>query len=134
MIIGIGTDLTDLERIEASLERFGQRFISRVLTQRERESYGNRKSGKRMTEWMAGRFAAKEAFAKAWGTGIGESCSFQDIEIIPDPAGKPEIVLSEKMNHPFAGRSFRVHLSITHSTTHAMAFVVIESAERGQAG
>lgn len=115
MIKGIGIDITEVARIRDILER-KPRFADRILTDQERMIYSGLKDA-RKAEFFAGRFAAKEAFAKAQGTGIGESLSFLDIEIMADHNGKPYI------QKPF---SAGVHLSITHSREYAAAQVVIE--------
>lgn len=118
MIKGIGIDITELARIKKILER-QPRFIERILTQYEIGRYEQLK-GQRKIEYFAGRFAAKEAFSKAYGTGIGKELSFLDIEITVDEAGKPCI------SAPF---SKGVHLSISHSKEYAIAQVVIEEME-----
>lgn len=115
MIKGIGIDITELNRIEALIHR-KPAFINRILTQKERESF-LRLSDKRRIEFLAGRFAAKEAFSKAMGTGIGGKLSFLDIEIEKESSGKPIIVKPINTG---------VHLSITHSKEYAFAQVIIE--------
>ncbi|MFP3726994.1 holo-ACP synthase [Priestia filamentosa] len=118
MIVGIGTDIVELTRIESILERI-PRFIEKILTASEKEK-ALKLNGKRRVEFVAGRFAAKEAFSKAWGTGIGEQLSFQDIEVTSDDKGKPYI-----KKHPM-WRQKNVHVSISHSELYAVANVVIE--------
>jgi holo-[acyl-carrier protein] synthase len=117
MIAGIGLDIVEISRITAMLEK-QKRFAERILTEEERSIFGTLK-GSRQAEFLAGRFAAKEAFSKAYGTGIGKELSFQDIEIGAGPLGKPLIL------KPF---SEGVHLSITHSSEYAAAQVIIEKA------
>ncbi|MBS4206478.1 holo-ACP synthase [Bacillus sp. FJAT-50079] len=116
MIHGIGLDLVETERVE-KLRRRQERFPYRVLTKNELSTYFTL-SETRKTEFLAGRFAAKEAYAKAVGTGIGSDCSFQDIEIIADEKGKPHIV---------ASTDYKIHLSITHTKAYAAAQVILES-------
>ena len=87
MISGIGLDIVELDRI-AKLDAKSEKFITRILTNKETEIYQSL-SGHRRTEFLAGRFAGKEAFAKARGTGIGAACNFVDIEILPECNGKP---------------------------------------------
>lgn len=113
MIKGIGIDIVELNRIE----RIAQRLSLRILTPWEKEKF-HRLQGNRKTEFLAGRFAAKEAYAKASGTGIGAALSFQDIEISSSAAGKPEIRPREE--------SELVHVSISHSREYACAQVIIE--------
>lgn len=115
MIIGIGLDIAEISRIkEAYLKR--KTFSSRVLTLAEMEIFSELK-GNRQMEFLAGRYAAKEAFSKAMGTGIGK-LGFQDIEIIPDRSGKPVVQKS-----PFQGNVF---LTITHTDTIVAAQVILE--------
>ena len=115
MIIGIGIDLVELERVKVILER-QPKLIDRVLTEEEKD-YFRSIGGSRKVEWLAGRFAAKEAFSKAYGTGIGGNLSFQDISILPDENGKPII------NHKL---KVRAHVSITHTTHYAAAQIILE--------
>ena len=115
MIKGIGVDITELDRMETLINR-QPRLKERVLTESEILIF-EKLNGKRKIEYFAGRFAAKEAFSKANGTGIGKHLSFLDIEIISDDKGKPVI------SKPF---SKGVHLSISHSRDYAVAQVVIE--------
>ena len=115
MIKGIGLDIVETSRIKKILER-NERIKDRILTEREKE-YFEGLSPKRKVEFLAGRFAAKEAFSKAYGTGIGKALSFQDIEISVDSNGKPWIVYPIKEG---------VHLTITHSEHYAIAQVIIE--------
>jgi holo-[acyl-carrier protein] synthase len=115
MIAGIGIDIIEIERIRNVIER-QKKFIDRILTPAEKDTFETL-SDKRKVEFLAGRFAAKEAFSKAFGTGIGETLSFLDIEIRINEKGKPYIA------RPF---SEGVHLSISHSERYAVAQVVIE--------
>ncbi|WP_018664765.1 holo-ACP synthase [Heyndrickxia acidiproducens] len=116
MIKGIGIDIVELERMKKIYER-QPRFPKRVLTDAEYKTF-NSLIGQRKIEFLSGRFAAKEAFSKALGTGIGSECSFQDIEIEKDGKGRPYF------SKP-AGEAF--HLSITHSREYAFAQVIIEA-------
>lgn len=115
MIKGIGLDMIEIARIKKACEK-RKSFPSRVLTEKEYEMYDTL-TGNRQTEFLAGRFAAKEAFSKAYGTGIGK-LGFLDIEIIPDEKGQPYVSKS-----PFAGNAF---VSITHTDNIAAAQVVLE--------
>lgn len=116
MISGIGIDIIELDRIKTIIER-QPKFIQRILTERERLIF-EKLNADRKVEFLAGRFAAKEAFAKANGTGIGNELAFLDIEIQPDSKGKPQIISPINKG---------VHLSISHSHNYAIAQVVIES-------
>lgn len=115
MIAGIGLDIIELDRI-AKLDSKSSKFRLRILTEKELALY-ERFQGHRQIEFLAGRFASKEAFAKALGTGIGEECSFWDIEIVPEDSGKPTLF--------FRGEKANAFLSITHTTTIAAAQVIL---------
>ena len=115
MIKGIGLDIVEIKRIAQLAER-QPKFIRRILTEAEIDHYSTLTGGRRY-EFLAGRFAAKEAFAKARGTGIGTDLSFTDIEVRKDQLGKPYIALPIEKG---------VHLSITHSKDFAAAQVIIE--------
>lgn len=114
MIKGIGIDIIELSRIKDILTR-QQKFVDRVLTPYEQKKFVEL-SAARKVEFLAGRFAAKEAYSKAKGTGIGVELSFLDIEIDNDSTGKPFISKPET----------RAHLSISHSRDYAIAQVIIE--------
>ncbi|WP_285769477.1 holo-ACP synthase [Peribacillus sp. SI8-4] len=118
MIKGIGVDITELDRMEAMIER-QPRLKERILTDTEILIFEGL-NGRRKVEYFAGRFAAKEAFSKAYGTGIGKHLSFLDIETNADENGKPVIT------KPF---SEGVHLSISHSREYAVAQVIIERVD-----
>ncbi len=119
MIIGIGIDIVELERIRSILAR-SRKLPERILTPREKARFDELPPA-RQVEFLAGRFAAKEAYAKALGTGIGRHLSFQDIEIATDAYGKPRIAAHREREV--------VHLSISHSRDYAVAQVVIERLE-----
>ncbi|MFC4736536.1 holo-ACP synthase [Bacillus daqingensis] len=114
MITGTGIDIIELDRIEKA----GVRLARRVLTEQELVRY-NELTGRRQVEYLAGRFAAKEAYAKARGSGIGSSLSFQDMETGYEAGGRPTLNAAEEQGI--------VHVSISHSRTFACAHVVIET-------
>ncbi|MBM7599900.1 holo-[acyl-carrier protein] synthase [Virgibacillus halotolerans] len=120
MIKGIGIDIIELNRIKKSIEK-NNRFANRILTQNETTVFNELPTERRKIEYLAGRFAAKEAFAKATGTGIG-ALSFQHIEIIAGENGAP--VLKAK-----GYEKDSIFISITHSHDYAVAQVVIEVKE-----
>lgn len=125
MIKGIGIDISDKRRMQDTLARLGDKFLERVLTPREIEAMPPNET--RQVEYVAGRFAAKEAFAKATGWGIGENLSWQDMEIINDPSGKPVIQLSEQwLKMHDCNRSLTFHISISHEKNYAVAQIIIE--------
>lgn len=126
MIIGVGTDLIDIERVRKILEQSsGVRFIERVLTPEERKLAEDRKG--RLTEFVAGRFAAKEAVVKALGCGIGKQVGFQDLQIAPGALGRPECSITKEALHCLGFEfTVRIHVSITHTETMAAAYAVAE--------
>lgn len=115
MIEGIGLDIVELDRI-ARLDTASPKFRTRILSVKELALYDALQSH-RKTEFLAGRFAAKEAFAKARGTGIGKGCRFEQIEILPEPSGKPAL--------SFDGKGVAGYVSITHTKTVAAAQVIL---------
>lgn len=117
MIKGIGIDLIELDRIEQAINR-NERFPKRILTELEYKAYLGLPNQTRQIEFLAGRFAAKEAFAKATTRGIGR-LSFQDIMILPSNSGAPSI----KVN---GYETENIFLSISHSRDYAVAQVIIE--------
>jgi holo-[acyl-carrier protein] synthase len=124
MIVGSGIDLVEIGRIQQSMDRYGQRFLNRVFTAAE-QAYCLRK--RRAAESLAARFAAKEAGAKALGTGISHGVSWQEIEVGREPGGRPTLRFHGRAAE-FAARLGAIHaaLSITHTETLAMASVVLE--------
>ena len=126
MIYGIGTDLVNIKRIEDALFRFGDRFLHRILNEEEVVEYAKSSQPAR---FVAKRFAAKEAFSKAFGTGIGEIVGWHDIRVTHDALGKPQIEASEVLRKVLAMKQIvHSHISITDETEQAMAFVVIEKS------
>ncbi|UVI28840.1 holo-ACP synthase [Paenibacillus spongiae] len=128
MILGIGHDITSIERIDSLLQgKAGERFKARILTDTERAA-ASELSGGRLAEYVAGRFASKEAVSKAFGCGIGGTLSFHDLAIVRSSLGKPECQLSaaawEKLG--LAEEQTAVHVTITHDGPLASAFVVVE--------
>ena len=125
MIIGIGTDITDVARIEESIEKFGERFIKKIFTETEREyceSFIMHKG-----QHYAARFAAKEAFSKAIGTGMRDGFAFKLVGVRNLRSGKPIIELSGLMAERW-GRCI-IHLSLSHSATQAVAMVALEKVD-----
>jgi holo-[acyl-carrier protein] synthase len=126
VIVGIGTDIVSIERIGGVLERHGERFLNRVLTPAERARYGEI-VGRAQAGHLAKRWAAKEAFAKALGTGIHPPFSWQSITIGRDANGKPGIVPDEAMARFLAARGVTAsHISLSDDAGMAVAFVVLE--------
>ena len=124
MIVGIGTDVTSIPRIAAALERFGERFANRILTPEERGRYHRTKQ---KANHLAKRFAAKEAFAKAIGTGIRSPFTWHCITVARDVRGRPMLHPSEKMAKHLQGLGVKSsHISLTDDAGVAVAFVVLE--------
>ena len=124
MVLGIGTDLVEIERIEKSIDRFGDRFLHRIFTAAE-IAYCRLK--KHSAESFAARFAAKEAGAKALGTGISHGVTWLEIEVRRAPGQRPTLHWSGRAAELAAQMGVRrVSLSLTHSRDLAMAVVVVE--------
>jgi holo-[acyl-carrier protein] synthase len=125
MIIGSGIDLTEIGRIQKSMDRFGGRFLDRVYTGAEKE-YCQRK--RNAAESFAARFAAKEAAAKALGTGISHGVNWLEIEVVREPSGRPTIRFHGRAAQIAAQLGVtRAALSLTHTASLAMASVVLEA-------
>lgn len=126
MIIGIGTDLVEIERIAQSIERLGERFIDRILTAEEKARWASINNHQVANAFVAKRFAAKEAAVKALGTGIGAGVSFQHFSVSNLPTGQPFLTVDESITARF---TFPIswHLSLTDEKAYAQAFVVLES-------
>lgn len=115
MIIGIGTDIVDITTLK-QLQDKQPKFVQRILSESEYQQYQHFQSDKRKIEYLAGRYAAKEAFVKALGTGIRQGILFKDIVITNDDQGAPHL----------SYKHYKVWLSISHHMTQAIAMVVIE--------
>ena len=129
MIIGLGSDLIDIRRIERTLERHGERFTNRVFTEVERTKSDRRKE---RAASYAKRFAAKEACAKALGTGLARGVFWRDMGVVNLPGGKPTMKLTGGAANRLAamvpaGHTASVHLTITDDFPLAQAFVIIEA-------
>ena len=128
MIYGIGTDIVDIDRISHILNKNRDGFIKRVLTEHERALFANKADN---ASYCAKRFAAKEAFAKALGTGIGRVVSFQDLTVRSNENGKPYFIPSEKLRQYLVKKNIaQAHLSISDESKNAIAFVVLESENK----
>ena len=134
MILGLGSDLCNIERIQASLDRFGERFETRVFTEVERAKAARRPFTKAGT--LAKRFAAKEAFSKAVGTGFKAGVFMRDIGVVNAPSGAPTLALTGGAKARLdamipAGHTLRIHLTLTDDHPWAQAFVIIEALPTG---
>jgi holo-[acyl-carrier protein] synthase len=123
MIAGIGVDIVDVARIQALLDRYGDRFLQRVYTETE-SGYAMR--GANRAERLAGRFAVKEAVMKALGTGKSQGILWRDVETVRGRLGRPEVHLHGEAAKRRGGGA--VHVSITHDGGKAVAFVILEKA------
>ncbi len=125
MILGTGIDIIEIERIEKALKRRGDKFLARVYTPAEREECA---SGSRLqVENLAGKFAAKEAFLKALGTGLAQGVTWKDIAITSGDGGRPAVRLKGRASELAASCGMKAaHLSISHSELSAVAVVVLE--------
>jgi holo-[acyl-carrier protein] synthase len=124
----VGIDLVEVERIAQTVERFGPRFLERVFTPEELLE------GRRRITWLAGRFAAKEACAKALGTGIGAAVAWRDMQVLRQPSGKPSLrLLGDAATRAAALGLGPMDLSISHTHQYAIAVVVALTA-RAAAG
>ncbi|MEA3000435.1 MAG: holo-[acyl-carrier protein] synthase [Sphingomonadales bacterium] len=131
MILGIGSDLCNIERIQASLDRFGERFVARIFTETERAKAESRPFTRAGT--YAKRFAAKEAFAKAVGTGFRRGVFMKDIGVVNAPSGTPTLALTGGAKARLDaitpnGHKAQVHLTMTDDHPFAQAFVVITAS------
>jgi holo-[acyl-carrier protein] synthase len=129
MILGVGTDIIEVERIRASHERFGERFLNRILCPPE---IAYCLSHSLPAPHLAARFAAKEAISKAFGTGIGADLGWLDMEVGRHESGQPFVILHDKGLTLLAHRGGRiVHLSLSHTQNYASAVAILEAGPSG---
>jgi holo-[acyl-carrier-protein] synthase len=133
MIYGVGTDICDIRRIKASLDRHGERFAEKILSEAELAVWRARSKRwpERGVRYLATRFSAKEAFSKAIGLGMTMPMTWRTCEIAKLPfgapqGGKPVIVLHGKLKDWFEARKLSVHISVTDETDYAASFCVVE--------
>jgi holo-[acyl-carrier protein] synthase len=127
VILGIGTDLAEVPRIRRTIENYGERFLNRIYTERER-AYASKKANG--AERFAARFAAKEAGMKAIGTGLRHGITWKDFEVVNEPSGRPTLSLSgvaKQIAERMGVR--RISLSLTHTAEMALAMVVLEDGK-----
>ena len=123
MIIGLGTDITELARIKASYDRFGKRLLQKILTDEEQKNLS-----KSPIAYIAGRFAAKEAAVKALGTGFSQGIGLLDVEVLRSPTGQPRLLLHGAARQRAEAMGMRTaHISISHDRNAAVAVVVLEA-------
>jgi len=128
VIYGVGTDLVEIRRIAAAVERFGERFAERILGPQEQARYAARRarSATRGLAFLATRFAAKEAVSKAIGLGMRSPMSWRAVEIVNAPSGKPQVIAHGALAEFLLQRRLRLTVSVTDEQSVAMAFVVAE--------
>lgn len=128
MIYGVGTDICDVRRIRASLERHGERFAQKILSDAELATWKERSARwpDRGVRYLATRFSAKEAFSKAIGLGMRMPMIWRHCEISNAASGKPRIVLHGALKDWFETRQLSVHISVTDENDYAASFCVVE--------
>lgn len=128
MVFGIGTDVCDIRRIAAALERRGDRFAERVLGPHELDVFKVRRAkfASRGVAYLATRFAVKEAFSKAIGLGLRLPMSWRDCEVVNAASGQPQIRLHGALADWFAARGLTAHVSLSDESDVATAFVIVE--------
>ena len=125
MILGTGIDIIEVSRIASSHEKFGERFVNRILRPAEIAYCLSHKSP---APFLAARFAAKEAISKAFGTGIGKQLGWQDLEVGRKESGEPFVILHDGALKLLAERGGRrIHLTLSHTQTYAAAMAILES-------
>ena len=129
MIYGIGTDICDIRRIRASLERHGERFAAKVLSDGEMKTYRARSQRwpERGIRFVATRFSAKEAFSKAVGLGMRMPMTWRHCEIAKLPSGQPTIVLHGELKTWFEAKGLSAHITVTDEVDYAASFCVVET-------
>lgn len=130
MIFGIGTDICDVRRIQATFQRQGERFVRKVLSDAEVQVWQQRmaRSPERGIRYLATRFSAKEAFSKAVGLGMRLPMTWRRCEIANAPSGQPLIVLHGDLKQWFDAQGLKAHVSVTDETDYAASYVVVEHA------
>lgn len=131
MIYGVGTDICDVRRIRASLERHGDRFAEKILSEGELATWRARSTRwpERGVRYLATRFSAKEAFSKAVGLGMRMPMTWRLCEIGKQASGKPAIVLHGGLKDWFEARGLVAHVSVTDESDYAASFCVVETSE-----
>jgi holo-[acyl-carrier-protein] synthase len=128
MIYGIGTDICDIRRIRASLEKHGDRFAQKVLSDREMNTYRVRSERwpERGVRYVATRFSAKEAFSKAIGMGMRMPMTWRLCEVAKLPSGQPSIVLHGVLKEWFEAKGLTAHVSVSDESDYATSYVIVE--------
>jgi holo-[acyl-carrier protein] synthase len=129
MIYGIGTDICDIRRIRASLEKHGERFAQKVLSDNEMQTYRARSERwpERGVRYVATRFSAKEAFSKAIGMGMRMPMTWRLCEVAKLPSGQPTLVLHGVLKEWFEAKGLTAHVSVSDESDYATSYVVVET-------
>jgi holo-[acyl-carrier protein] synthase len=129
MIYGIGTDICDIRRIKASLDKHGERFASKILSEAELATWKQRTARwpERGVRYLATRFSAKEAFSKAIGLGMRMPMTWRLCEIAKLPSGEPRIVLYGGLKEWFEAKQLKAHITVTDESDYAASFCVVET-------
>ncbi|EIJ47142.1 phosphopantetheinyl transferase [Herbaspirillum sp. GW103] len=130
MIYGIGTDILQISRLQATLQRHGDRFAARILGPQEMEKYLRRKAKveARGIRFLATRFAAKEAFSKAIGMGMRMPMTWRAMQVLNAPSGKPVVVCSGALQQWMEEQGLSAQVSVTDEVEYAVAFVIVEKS------
>ena len=128
MIYGIGTDICDIRRIRASLQKHGERFAQKVLSDNELNTYRARSERwpERGVRYVATRFSAKEAFSKAIGMGMRMPMTWRSCEVAKLPSGQPTLVLHGELKVWFEAKGLSAHVSVSDESDYATSYVVVE--------
>jgi holo-[acyl-carrier-protein] synthase len=128
MIYGIGTDICDIRRIRASLDKHGERFAQKVLSDNEMQTYRTRSERwpERGVRYVATRFSAKEAFSKAIGMGMRMPMTWRLCEVAKLPSGQPTIVLHGVLKEWFEAKGLTAHVSVSDESDYATSYVIVE--------
>ena len=129
MIYGIGTDICDIRRIRASLDKHGERFAQKVLSDNEMQTYRARSARwpERGVRYVATRFSAKEAFSKAIGLGMRMPMTWRLCEVAKLPSGQPTLVLHGVLKEWFEAKGLSAHVSVSDESDYATSYVVVET-------
>jgi len=129
MIYGIGTDICDIRRIRASLEKHGERFAQKVLSDNELKTFRTRSERwpERGVRYVATRFSAKEAFSKAIGLGMRMPMTWRLCEVAKLPSGQPTLVLHGVLKEWFEAKGLSAHVSVSDESDYATSYVVVET-------
>jgi holo-[acyl-carrier protein] synthase len=127
VIIGIGSDIVNIERIEKLVIKYSEKFIKRIFSDDEIVAAQKITNHSKKIQFYAKRFAAKEAFAKALGTGIGKTINFKDISITNNAHGKPMILITKNLD--YLTNNHQIHVSLSDDYPCAQAFVIIEQCK-----